>query len=78
MQAAINERCLTLGKKKSRAVCDDEEGQPRKRARKGEGGGGCPYNRAGAGELLREEALLNESDGVLRLGEGGPDGDSLR
>ena len=58
-QAAINERCLELGRKKSSKLVEDDQEPARKRARKGEGvSGGCAYNRAGSTAALKEQVVL--------------------
>ena len=59
-QAAINERCLELGKRKAAKVEGEEgAGPPRKRAKKGEGvSGGCPYNKVHCSLLSATCTLL--------------------
>ena len=43
MQAAINEKCLELGKKKSKPTKLDADENPVKKSKKS--GCGCPYNK---------------------------------
>jgi len=59
-QAAVNERCLDLKRRKAAKPEGASDGEPlKKRAKKGEGvSAGCPYNRVNATTLLKEKALL--------------------
>jgi len=57
-QAAINEKCLELGKKKSKTTKLDLDDKPVKKSKSG----GCPYNRANGIEDLRDDAILGIHD----------------
>eukprot|EP00092_Neocalanus_flemingeri_P099279 GFUD01126656.1.p2 GENE.GFUD01126656.1~~GFUD01126656.1.p2 ORF type:complete len:436 (+),score=142.32 GFUD01126656.1:233-1540(+) len=55
-QAAINEKCLELGKKKSKPTALDEDENPTKKSKSG--GCGCPYNKNTGTAVLRDQAIL--------------------
>ena len=58
-QAAINEACLELGRKKSKvSVVDEDERTVKKSRQRGGGGGGCPYNKTSRTGSLRDQSLL--------------------
>ena len=58
-QSAINEACLDLGRKKSKATIVDEDERTVKKSRKSGGSGcGCPYNKTGRTGLLRDQSLI--------------------
>ena len=62
-QAAINEACLDLGRKKSKPTVVDEDERTLKKSRKGGGGGGgCPYNKTSRTGSLRDKSLLSIHD----------------
>jgi len=61
-QAAINEKCLELGKKKSKTTKLDEDQNTTKKSKTSSKSGGCPYNKAAAVEALRDEAILAVHD----------------
>ena len=55
-QSAINEKCLELGKKKSKTtVLDDDERSVKKSK---QGSSGCPYNKQTRTSILRDQAVL--------------------
>lgn len=55
-QAAINEKCLELGKKKSKATALDDDSNPTKKSKSS--GCGCPYNKTTGTSVLRDQAVL--------------------
>jgi len=59
-QAAINEKCLELGKKKSKSTKLDGDEKPIKKSKTG--GCGCPYNKSAGIENLRDDAILGIHD----------------
>jgi len=54
-QAAINEKCLELGKKKSKSTALDDDSNPTKKSKTGSG---CPYNKNTGTAVLRDQAVL--------------------
>ena len=56
-QSAINEKCLELGRKKSKATVLDDDDRPTKKSKTGSGGG-CPYNKSARTGVLRDQAVL--------------------
>ena len=54
-QAAINEKCLELGRKKSKATALDDDSNPTKKSKSG---CGCPYNKSTGTAVLRDQAVL--------------------
>ena len=62
-QAAINEACLELGRKKSKPTVVDDDERTVKKSRKGGGGGcGCPYNKTSRTGLLRDKSVMSIHD----------------
>ena len=62
-QAAINEACLELGRKKSKPTVVDEDERTLKKSRKGGGGGGgCPYNKSSRTGSLRDKSVMTIHD----------------
>ena len=63
-QAAINEACLDLGRKKSKPTVVDEDERTLKKTRKGGGGGGggCPYNKSSRTGSLRDKSVMSLHD----------------
>jgi len=55
-QAAVNEKCLELGRKKSKATALDDDSNPTKKSKSG--GSGCPYNKSTGTSMLRDQAVL--------------------
>ena len=58
-QAAINEKCLELGRKKSRPTALDVDENPTKKAKSSSG---CPYNKNTGTSVLRDQAVLSIHD----------------
>jgi len=58
-QAAINEKCLELGRKKSKATVLDDDSNPTKKSKTGSG---CPYNKTTGTSVLRDTAVLAIQD----------------
>jgi len=56
-QAAINERCLELGKSKSKPTLVDDDSRPAKKAKTGKSCG-CPFNKQANIQVLRDQAVL--------------------
>ena len=63
--ALINERCLEMQQKSSKATIDDDTGdgdvKQKRKKRKG-GGGRCPFYKQSTIENLRDQALLKVLD----------------
>ena len=60
-QSAINEKCLDLGRKKSKVTALDDDDRPTKKTKTGSGGG-CPYNKQSRTAVLRDQAILSIHD----------------
>ena len=60
-QSAINERCLELGRKKSKVTVVDDDDRPKKKSKTGSSCG-CPYNKTSRTSVLRDQALLAVHD----------------
>ena len=58
-QAAINEKCLELGRKKTKATVLDDDSNPTKKSKTGSG---CPYNKTTGTSVLRDTAVLAIQD----------------
>jgi len=69
-QAAINEKCLELGRKKTKRLEGEEPAAKRVR---GGAAGGCSYNKPAATAALRDSALLQVRD-IEELGAAGRKG----
>ena len=65
-QAAINERCLELGKNKSKTTVLDEDHRPTKKAKNC----GCPYNKTSNIQMLRDTAVVGIHDIEELVSEG--------
>ena len=55
-QSAINEKCLDLGRKKSKVTALGDDDRPTKKTKTSSGG--CPYNKQARTAVLRDQAIL--------------------